>query len=610
LDILLEHTSWNESPETLPLRSDQAPWKEIVSLRESRGERVFLRKMTKALKQSMPRVKKPVLQEWSQDVLAVSPWTELTASERSLRDFWQLCLAQPSGEETVSAFKTWFDNRDPACAWSVWETWHLLSSLYLSGRDLPNGLLWELWNLAARAFTELRGQLDPPEGAEGTLDQFLIAGAELRWLALAVFPQIEHADKLPKQARRALTAWHQSFLTDEVSPASEDLSRLPDVWRSLARTVDVCERLGREPYRKSDHRALRKLLVTTCRLAEADGRLPGNDSEIPWAHLHSLGKQVAARKPVGLKNLLKTYQTQRNSLGPHSRSRRRSVPHLKPSFQTDNGKWAMLRSRWIDAADACLVQHDSPDVRLRCQSDKSPLLCGKWEIQIESEGQHLALRDEWEAVCWHSDRDGDYLELQQKLSDDFTLERQLFLSRRDHFLYAAEVVHAPDNREITVRSKLPLNGSLNAQQDRYTREWQLKRKNKTVVRLFPLAFDQEIVHKTEGTLSASGEEEPSFTMERTTRGSLFLPLVVDWHPYHQAAPAEWRKLTVTQSQQVCPPSIAGGYRLRMAEQHLLVFRSLVKPYSPRAVLGHHTMHESLIAKFDADGDVEPLLIVE
>jgi hypothetical protein len=558
----------------------------------------------------MPRLKKSVSQKWSEDTLTVRPWAELTASEQSLQDFWRLCLQQPAGEEAVPTFKTWFENRDSERDWSVWETWHLLSLLYLCGRHLADGLFWELWNLAARAFTGLRGQLDPPEGAEGTLDQFLIAGVELRWLALAVFPEIEHAARLPKQARQAVTSWHESFLTDDLRPASEDLSRLPDVWRSFARTADVCERLDQEPFRKTDHRALRKLLVTTCRLAEADGRLLGSDAELPWACLHTLGKQVAAKKPPGLKSLLKTYRTQQNSLGKVSKSRKPIVPNLKPSHQTDDGQWAIMRSSWIDAVDACLVQYDSPAVRLNCQSDSQTLLCGNWEVQIESEGQNVPLLDEWEAVCWHSDTDGDYLELQQQLTDDIALERQLFLSRQDHFLYAAEVVHAPDDREITVRSTLPLAESLNIQQDRYTREWKLKRKKKTFARLFPLAFDQEIVHKTEGTLSAATEAESSFTMERTTHGSLFLPLIVDWHPHHLAAPAEWRKLTVSQSQQVCPSSTAGGYRLRLAEQHLLVFRSLQEPITPRAVLGHHTMNESLIAKFDSDGDVEPLLIVE
>ncbi|MCH5375738.1 MAG: hypothetical protein JJ992_17335, partial [Planctomycetes bacterium] len=578
--------------------------------RESRGDLVYVRKMTKALKQSMPRLKKSVVQKWTDDSLAVTPWSELTADEQSLHDFWCLCLAQPSGEEAIPTFKTWLQNRDSERAWSVWETWHLLSLIYLGGRHFPDGLFWELWNLAARAFTQVRDQLDPPDGAEGTLDQFLIAGVELRWLALAVFPEIEHAARLPKQARQALTSWHDSFLTKDQKPLSGDLPRLPDVWRSLARTADICERLKQEPFRKTDHRALRKLLVTTCRITRPDGRLLGSESEVPWAYLYALGKQVAAKKPDGLKSLLKSYQAQQHSLGKVSKSRKSGVPNQKPSHQTDDGKWAVLRSKWTDKVDACLVQHDSPAVRLECQAGSQTVISGNWEVQIEIEGQKIPLLDEWEAVCWHSDRDGDYLELQQKLSGEVTLERQLFLSRTDQFLYAAEVVHAPDDREVTVTSTLPLDASINTQQDRYTREWKLKRKKKSMARLFPLAFEQEIVHKTEGTLSVSAEKQPIVTMERTGRGSQYLPLIVDWHPHHQAAPAEWKKLTVTQSRQVCPPTNAGGYRLRMAEQHLLVFRSLVKPYSPRAVLGHHTMHESLIAKFDDDGDVAPLLIVE
>lgn len=566
--------------------------------------------MTKALKQSMPRLKQSVLQRWSDDTLAMRPWGELSSSEQSLLDFWKQCLAQPASEEAVPTFQAWFQSRDPQSAWSVWETWHLLSLMYLCGRRLPDGLFWELWNLGAQAFTEIRDQLDPPDGAEGALDQFLIAGVELRWLALAVFPEVENAARLPKHARRAVTTWHQSFLADDGKPAAEDLSRLPDVWRSLARIADLCVFLKQKPFRKTDDRTFRKLLTTTCRLTGADGRLIVSDAELPWSYLSDIGQRVAAKKPAGLKCLLKTYQTQQNSNKKQSSSRKSTVPNLKPSQQTDAGDWAVLRSKWIDAADVCLVRHDSSTVQIRFEADSLLLFSGDWAVEIESDGQVLSPGDAWEAVCWHSDRDGDYLELQQKLADEITLERQLFLSRKDRFLYAAEVVHAPDERAITVRSSLPLADSLHAEQDRYTREWKLKRKKKAVARLFPLAFDQEIVHKAAGSLSAGADGKQTFAIEKSARGSLYLPLIVDWHPHHLAAPAEWRKLTVTQSQIVCPASVASGYRLRLAEQHLLVYRSLQQPITPRAVLGHHTLNESLIAKFDSDGEVEPLLLVE
>ena len=124
------------------------------------------------------------------------------------------------------------------------------------------------------------------------------------------------------------------------------------------------------------------------------------------------------------------------------------------------------------------------------------------------------------------------------------------------------------------------------------------------------ALDQEIIHKTDGTASSVESAEQQIVIERSAKGSLFMPMVIDWHPHHVAAPAEWRKLTITQSREISPPHEAGGYRLRMAEQHLMVYRSLVQPHSPRAVLGQHTLNESLIGKLDHEGDLQPLLIVE
>jgi hypothetical protein len=91
---------------------------------------------------------------------------------------------------------------------------------------------------------------------------------------------------------------------------------------------------------------------------------------------------------------------------------------------------------------------------------------------------------------------------------------------------------------------------------------------------------------------------------------LYAPLIFDWHPDRARKPALWRTLTVTEGGKVVGRDTAAGHRLQIGKFQMLFYRSLTPPKNARAVLGHHTFRESVIARFDADGDVEPIMHVD
>ena len=606
MDISLPTMTWNGETDRLPLRSDSAPWSEIVSLRESRGEEVFFRKMTKALKKKLLPLKKKSRQQWAEASLALEPWQDLSSGDEALRDFWLTSQQQPEADETIAALQAWMESRSSTQNYSLWETWHLLSALILTGAQLPDAIFWQVWNLGAEAFQQIRSELDAPDGAEGELDEFLIASVELRWLAVVVYPELEDATQLPKEARKALSDWSEGFFPVIGNPDAEDLHRLPFIWRSLARTALLCDNLDQNWFRKADQKELRKLLKTTCRLTSSNGHLLISDHEVPWNFLHQLSQQVTTKKQSGLVDLLKAYASQKTTRSAKNNKKQHDLSG-KPSQQLDDCAWSVLRSDWSPQADCCSVLHQENSVDLTLRTSALDLFSGAWGIELEVNGEAVSTEGDWDATCWHSDSDGDYLELQKSLDNDIVIDRQLFLSRKDQFLYLAEVVHVADDAQLTVRSTLPFADGLKVQQDQYTREWQIRQKKKVLARLFPVALDQEIVNKADGGVTQS---DAGITVERTSTGSQYLPMVLDWHPHHTVAPAEWRKLSITQVRQATPSFQAAGYRLRMAEQHLFMYRSMVKPYSPRAILGEHTLNETLIGKFDSEGDILPLLVVE
>jgi hypothetical protein len=87
-------------------------------------------------------------------------------------------------------------------------------------------------------------------------------------------------------------------------------------------------------------------------------------------------------------------------------------------------------------------------------------------------------------------------------------------------------------------------------------------------------------------------------------------VVIDWDPGRRHSYADWRSLTVTEEGKVLKRSAASAHRVRIGDHHVFVYRSLRASGEMRAVLGHHTPHETVIGLFVEDGEVEPIVNVD
>lgn len=254
-------------------------------------------------------------------------------------------------------------------------------------------------------------------------------------------------------------------------------------------------------------------------------------------------------------------------------------------------------------ADSLKVVYRQSDVAVDLSVAGEPLLGGSIVTELAVDGRCCVPRGKWDPVCWHSDDDGDYLELQLCLAGSLRIDRQFFLSRRDHFALLADAVIAPGAGRVEHRLRLPLASGLLHESDVPTREWRLGK-----ARAFPLWLPQDRV------LSAAGDCCPNdgrLDLTYTVGGpGLYLPLFFDWHPRRRRAAVDWKSLTVTEPGRVISPSGAAGHRLRLGKDQLLIFRGLATSQEPRAVLGQHTWYETVIARFDSDGDLDPLMLTE
>jgi hypothetical protein len=268
---------------------------------------------------------------------------------------------------------------------------------------------------------------------------------------------------------------------------------------------------------------------------------------------------------------------------------------------------AVLRPRWTDRAAQLSVLYPDRTVRTEFCSDREVLWSGEWRCEIRRNGQVLSPESDWEEVCWVSDEDVDYLELEIKLADGVAVQRQMLLAREDRFLLLADAVLGDEPGKLEYRGWLPLGPQVAWEQSRQTREGFLVAEGKPAALVLPLALPEWRADGRGGTFEWTKE---GLQLTQAAQGhSMYAPLFIDLHPRRMTRRLTWRKLTVAESLETQPDDVAVGYRVQIGKEQWLIYRSLVEPAN-RTLLGHNLSTEALVARFDRTGEVEPLVEVE
>jgi hypothetical protein len=87
----------------------------------------------------------------------------------------------------------------------------------------------------------------------------------------------------------------------------------------------------------------------------------------------------------------------------------------------------------------------------------------------------------------------------------------------------------------------------------------------------------------------------------------WLPLLMSWDPLRNRQSIHWRLLTVSEKSRVCPPDRAFAARVTWGRSETLLFYRSLGPPALRAVLGHQTRARFLVALFNPDGTVTPIV---
>ena len=305
---------------------------------------------------------------------------------------------------------------------------------------------------------------------------------------------------------------------------------------------------------------------------------------------------------------------------------------------------AVLQTDWSSRATRLTVAYSGPTVRIELQSDRELLLGGTWELEVRAGGVLAQPRGSWSEVCWVSDADCDYLELELELSGSMRVQRQILLSRKDQFVFLADAMLGSDAipgaapSELSYRGRLPLAAGITVRPATETRELTLLSKKPRAV-VLPLALPEWRVDPRGGTLTGSGANDaaegetngehsatngavpgsivdsPSeIELSETVQGRrLFAPLWIDLSGKRvrnqERDPLTWRQLTVGEQRQILTRDEAVGYRVQCGKRQWLVYRSLATPGN-RTLLGVNLSTDFFVGRFGSDGETESIVEVE
>lgn len=275
-------------------------------------------------------------------------------------------------------------------------------------------------------------------------------------------------------------------------------------------------------------------------------------------------------------------------------------------MESEAASLAVLRPSWV-TSDRLVVDYRGSDVRCELIAGREVLLSGVCRLALSLDGVPLTPEGSWEEVCWVSDDDADYLELQLSFDREVRVQRHLLLARDDRFLFWADAVLGKTAGKIEYQCTLPLAKGIAFQSVAETREGYLTGRQRRAT-VLPLALPEWREEPSAGRLAA-GQCGLELFQSTSSARALFAPLWIDLHPRGQTRPVTWRRLTVAEDRSIQPLDVAAGYRVAAGREQWLFYRSL-DACGNRTVLGHNLITEFFAGRFGRQGVAEPLMEIE
>lgn len=477
---------------------------------------------------------------------------------------------------------------------------------------------WNLLNHLRRLADEAAAVTSQDRSENAALVWQLLAG-ELPLTLACLFPELTACRKLLPKARLALSAGLADLLDGKGLPHATCFGQLRPLLACWTRCRGLADRLKRKCWIADAERQYAYLVRNALRLCRRDGSLVFGDRSVDQADVKLL--ETAARLCGDKKNRVLASQTLARA-GAAKKSHACDKRGPKAAVHSEWASVALLRPDWSPSSPrlTALFPGDACRIELACGRDV--LWSGDWSMDIQIDGVDAVPTSDWSELCWLSDKDVDYLELEIDLGEGLRVQRHFVLGRKDRILLLADTVLASRPATIAYRGTLPLCSNV-AFRETCDSPRAVLATTKPRVMVLPLALPE---HRSEDTTEATAASNAfvadgrGLQLQQTIQGrSLFAPMFFDLNPRRflrangdrNPSPERlvWRQLTVGERWAVQPADVAVGYRVAIGMRQWLIYRSLTHPGN-RTLLGHNISSEMLVARFDRKGEVQSLIEIE
>lgn len=415
-----------------------------------------------------------------------------------------------------------------------------------------------------------------------------------------------------KTAMESLTATIADAKDDTADWVRSGARRLRAAIASAVRSAVWGERQKLDAWGTATKEGFAKLLEEAIRWSRKDGSLllsPGSKlSDHCDGSFWAAGYRLAGR-PKTIKALLAERMPKTLIEGIAVKAVDGSVCGSIPlTSYSQTAEAGVFQRDWQSQGTRIAVDYSVDPMLLEIVGPKGDsLLAGPWSCSVTHGSRSLEIVSSWQEVCWYTDDEVDYLELEASFEEGCRVQRQVLLIREAGVVLLADALLGGQKAPWRICSTLPLATRLDLLEADKTRECWLAEEGVKKALVVPLAGGE---WKRQASLQTVAISDGLLCIEVASEASnLYMPLAIALKREHFEAPITWRSLTVVENLQIQPSEVAAGYRLQLDRQQWLFYRSLAKAV-PRSVLGVHTAGDFCACSFDyRTGDAESLVEV-
>jgi hypothetical protein len=436
---------------------------------------------------------------------------------------------------------------------------------------------------------------------EQPLEHQLLSG-ELGLTLAYLFPELSGSKKLQRTAERSLSYGVSELLDGEGLPQCRYLGVFRQLLASWTRCSVMSGESGGKCFDSESQLQYEWVIRQAICLTRPDGTQLFSPGAKTGRHADLF---VAAIQHGG--DAADEAAAERALPGQHFKSDsrvERSLP--ESSVYSSWGELCIMRPKWARKGSLFGVTWGDRSVNLDLVTSSELLWSGTWDFEISVDNQLLEPASDWDVVCWYSDADVDYLEIEADLGPHCRLQRQMVLGKIDQFLFLADALLGSHTTEIDYRCELPLQQDVQFHTDNETREGILW-KQKPLASVLPVSLPEWRLSAAEGELRV--EDGVLHHSRRTAAQNLYAPLFFDLSQRRLCENRTWRQLTIAERLEIQPADVAVGYRVQVGRAQWLFYRSLAERAN-RTFLGQNLSSEFLAGRFDRDGTVEELIEIE